>query len=87
MDALTTAMFPVGSGDRPIEVDDVVSGEVFEMKSATMRGFLIVAIGMLVAMTGGTRVGHAEEKPMIPPAAKRAVDFVRDIKPLLKDHC
>ena len=87
MDALTTAMFPVGSGNRPIEVDDVVSGEVFEMKSATMRGFLIVAIGTLVAMTGGTRVGHAEEKPMIPSAAKRAVDFVRDIKPLLKDHC
>ena len=87
MDALTTAMFPVGLGGRTIEVQGVVSGEVAGMKSATVRGFLIVVIGTLVAMTCRTRGGHAEEKPMIPPATKRAVDFVRDIKPLLKDHC
>ena len=29
----------------------------------------------------------AEDKPEIPPASKRDVDFVRDIKPLFKDHC
>ena len=41
----------------------------------------------LITMTFLLRIVVAEDKPEIPPAADKEVDFVKDIKPLFKDHC
>jgi mono/diheme cytochrome c family protein len=41
----------------------------------------------LILLTFLSGILFADDKPEIPPAAKKEVDFVRDIKPLFKDHC
>ena len=55
------------------------------MSTACLWGLITAMIWSGMTIWSGRLC--AEEKPAIPPAAKRDVDFVRDIQPLFKEHC
>jgi mono/diheme cytochrome c family protein len=43
--------------------------------------YSVISVVFLAGVSGGT------ENSEVPPAAKRDVDFVKDIRPIFKDHC
>jgi mono/diheme cytochrome c family protein len=47
------------------------------LNATAISAGLVAGIALLASAEGGK----------VPPAAKRAVDFKKDIQPLLKDHC
>jgi hypothetical protein len=53
-----------------------------------MKRTLICLTAGLLVFQGGLPSGRAEDsKAALPPAVDRQIDFVRDVRPLLEEHC
>lgn len=52
-----------------------------------MKRCVLPLIASLLLAAGGIAAEPAGDSPKLPPAAERKVDFVRDIQPILAEHC